>query len=57
VRERMADRARRQGRTTSADRYQRRALELARQAQQVRSLVLTGLGAAEEVEEPASEER
>ena len=55
VRRRMADRARRQGLASSADRYQDRAKELDEQAQQVRNLVLAGIGAAEEVEEPASE--
>jgi len=56
VRRRMADRAARQGLSASADRYQDRIRELERQAQQVRTLLLAGVGAAEEPEvEPASE--
>ena len=55
VRRRMADRARRKGLNLSADRYQEHAGELDRQAQQIRNLVLAGVGTAEEVEEPASE--
>jgi two-component system chemotaxis response regulator CheB len=56
VRRRMAERARRQGMKASADRYQGRATELDQQAQQVRSLVLAGVGAADEpAEEPAPE--
>jgi two-component system chemotaxis response regulator CheB len=56
MRRRMADRAGRQGHTTSADRYQDRARELEHQAQQVRTLLLAGVGAAEEPAiEPASE--
>ena len=57
VRGRMAERARREGRTATADRYQQRATLLTQQADQVRSLVLMGVGAAEEVEESAPEER
>ena len=58
VRRRMAERARRNGRTTSAERFQGRARELEEQAQQVRNLVLAGVGAAQEEmeEEPAPEE-
>jgi two-component system, chemotaxis family, protein-glutamate methylesterase/glutaminase len=48
VRRRMAERARRQGMTASADRYQSRARELEHRAQQVRALLLEGAGAAEE---------
>jgi two-component system, chemotaxis family, protein-glutamate methylesterase/glutaminase len=57
VRRRMADRAVRQGLGISAaDRYQRRVRELEHHAQQVRTLLLTGVGAAEEpAVEPASE--
>ena len=56
MRRRMADRATRQGLVTSAERYQVRAKELEEQAQQIRNLVLAGVGEAEEVEEAASEE-
>ena len=58
VRRRMAERARRNGRTTSAERFDERARELDEQAQQVRNLVLAGVGAAQEeiAEEPAPEE-
>jgi two-component system chemotaxis response regulator CheB len=55
-RRRTADRARRQGLVSMADRSQQRAADLDRQAQQVRNLVLAGLGAADEAaEEPAPE--
>jgi two-component system, chemotaxis family, protein-glutamate methylesterase/glutaminase len=47
VRRRMAERARRTGETTSADRYAERARQLDAQAQQVRNLVLAGAGAVE----------
>jgi hypothetical protein len=43
----MATRARRQGLTLSATRYEDRARELDRQALQVRGLVLAGVGAAD----------
>jgi two-component system chemotaxis response regulator CheB len=57
MRRRMAERARRQGLSSSADRYQERAAELDRQAQQVRHLVLTGVGAAgAPIEEAAPDE-
>jgi two-component system chemotaxis response regulator CheB len=56
VRRRMAERARRHGMNAFADRYQGRATELDQHAQQVRSLVLAGVGAADEpAEEPAPE--
>ena len=56
VRRRMADRAARQGLSVSTDRYQRRARELEHHAQQVRTLLMAGVGAAEEpAVEPASE--
>ena len=57
VRRRMAERATRQGRTSFAARCRDRAQELDQQAQQVRNLVLAGVGAAEEAttEEPADE--
>jgi two-component system chemotaxis response regulator CheB len=51
VRRRMADRARRQRMSASADRYEERARELEQQAQQVRNLVLAGVGAANEAED------
>lgn len=57
VRRRMAERAKHQGRTASVERHEARAHELDEQARQVRSLVLAGVGAAEEAaEEPAGEE-
>jgi two-component system chemotaxis response regulator CheB len=53
VRRRMAERAGRQGMIATAERYHNRARELDAQAQQVRNLVLAGVGAAqEEIEEP-----
>jgi two-component system chemotaxis response regulator CheB len=56
VRRRMAERARRDGMIASAERYQRRADELEEHARQVRSLVLAGVGTAEElVDAPAAE--
>ena len=55
VRRRMAERATLNGNTISAERYQQRARELDEQAQQVRNLVLSGVGSAEE--ESPSEER
>jgi two-component system chemotaxis response regulator CheB len=57
VRRRMAERASHQGTAASADQYQNRARELERQALQVRTLLLQGVGAAEEqpAGEPASE--
>jgi two-component system chemotaxis response regulator CheB len=48
VRRRMADRAERQGMATSAARFHDRAREVERQAQQVRTLLLAGVGAADE---------
>lgn len=45
---RLGDRARRNDRPTTADRYARRERELVGQAQQVRELLLTGVGAAVE---------
>jgi two-component system chemotaxis response regulator CheB len=56
VRRRMAERASRQGMTASADRYQQRALELEQQAQQVRTLLLAGVGAADEPAVETSEQ-
>ncbi len=59
VRRRMAERATLTGKTITAERYQQRARELDAQAEQVRNLVLTGVGAAEEEspsEEPTPEE-
>jgi two-component system chemotaxis response regulator CheB len=56
VRRRMAERAISKGRTSIADRYQERARELEKQAQQVRNLVLAGVGAADAAEEPVPEE-
>jgi two-component system chemotaxis response regulator CheB len=57
VRRRMAERAKRQGRASSAGRHEARAHDLDQQAQQVRNLVLAGVGAAEEAtDEPAHEE-
>ena len=56
VRRRMAERARQQGRISSVGRHESQAHELDQQAQQVRSLVLAGAGAADEpAEEPAHE--
>ena len=55
VRRRMAERAMSQGLTSLAERYQARARELERQAQQVRNLVLAGVGAEEASDEPAPE--
>jgi len=48
VRRRMAERASRRGMTASADRYQERARELEQHAQKVRTLLLAGVGAADE---------
>ena len=57
MRRRIADRASRQGMDTSADRNQKRASELEQQAQQVRTLLLAGVGAADEPKsEPASDQ-
>jgi two-component system chemotaxis response regulator CheB len=57
VRRRMAERAKGQGRMSSAERHEMRSHELDQQAQQVRNLVLAGIGAAEEpTEEPAAKE-
>jgi len=59
VRRRMAERAMLNGKTLTADRYKERARELDAQAEQVRNLVLAGVGSAEEEsssEEPAPEE-
>ena len=56
VRRRMAERAISKGRTSIASRYQDRARELEKQAQQVRNLVLAGVGAAEAAEEQVPEE-
>jgi two-component system chemotaxis response regulator CheB len=55
VRRRMAERAISKGRKSIAERYQDRARELEKQAQQVRNLVLAGVGAAEAPEEPVPE--
>jgi len=55
----MAERAMLNGKTLTADRYKERARELDAQAEQVRNLVLAGVGSAEEEsssEEPAPEE-
>jgi two-component system chemotaxis response regulator CheB len=60
VRRRMAERATLNGNTRTAERYRQRARELDGQAEQVRNLVLAGVGAAEEEsssEEPTPEER
>jgi two-component system chemotaxis response regulator CheB len=57
VRRRMADRARRHGMLSSAERYDERARELERQAQDVRNLVLAGVGAADEVADEPEPER
>jgi two-component system chemotaxis response regulator CheB len=54
VRRRMAERAMLNGNPVTAERYKKRARELDEQAQQVRHLVLEGVGSAEE--EPTSEE-
>ena len=54
VRRRMADRSHRQGNIATAERHADRARELDKQAQEIRNLVLAGVGAAEE--EPAPEE-
>jgi len=51
VRRRMAERARRRRMNPSADRYEDRARELEQQAQEVRNLVLAGVGAATETED------
>jgi len=59
VRRRMADRATLNGNTMTAERYRRRARELDAQAEQVRNLVLAGVGSTEEEtpsEEPTPEE-
>jgi len=59
VRRRMAERAMLTGNTVTAERYKKRARELDAQAQQVRNLVLGGVGSAEEEatpEEPTPEE-
>jgi two-component system chemotaxis response regulator CheB len=59
VRRRMADRATLNGNTITAERYRRRARELDAQAEQVRNLVLAGVGSTEEEspsEEPTPEE-
>jgi two-component system, chemotaxis family, protein-glutamate methylesterase/glutaminase len=59
VRRRMAERADRMEKRITAERHAARACELDAQAQQVRNLVLAGLGSVEEeatAEEPASEE-
>ena len=58
VRRRMAERATLHGKTIIAERYQRRARELDAQAEQVRGLVLAGVGSSEAeaaAEEPAAE--
>ena len=55
VRRRMAERAMSKDLKSLAARYQERARELERQAQQVRNLVLAGVGASEAAEEPAPE--
>ena len=52
VRRRMAERASLRGHAAAAERYQHRARELDQQAQQVRNLVLTGVGAADEESTP-----
>ena len=52
VRRRMAERALPRGNEASAERYQVRARELDAHAQQVRNLVLTGVGAADEESTP-----
>ena len=53
---RMAERARRQRRPASAKRYEDRVRELEQQAQDVRNLVLAGVGDATETEnEPEPE--
>jgi two-component system chemotaxis response regulator CheB len=60
LRRRMANRCQRLGKTVLAERHAERARDLDAQAQQVRSLVLVGVGAMEEeptAEEPAPEER
>jgi len=59
VRRRMAERAMLNGNAVTAERYKKRARELDEQAQQVRNLVLGGVGSAEEestAEEPTPEE-
>jgi two-component system chemotaxis response regulator CheB len=56
VRRRMAERARRQGSESTAARYHDRAQQLDGQAQQIRNLVLAGVGAQEAEEEPAPEQ-
>jgi len=59
VRRRMAERAMLNGNVGMAERYKKRARELDEQAQQVRNLVLGGVGSAEEesnTEEPTPEE-
>jgi len=59
VRRRMAERAVLNGNAVTAERYKKRARELDEQAQQVRNLVLGGVGSAEEEstsEEPTPEE-
>jgi len=55
VRRRMAERATLNGNAITAERYTQRARELDAQAEQVRNLVLAGVGAAEE-ESPSAEE-
>lgn len=56
VRRRMAERAMSKGRNSLSERFQDRARELEKQAQQVRNLVLAGVGAAEAAEEQVPEE-
>jgi two-component system chemotaxis response regulator CheB len=59
VRRRMAERAMLNGNAVTAERYKKRARELDEQAQQVRNLVIGGVGSAEEestAEEPTPEE-
>ena len=52
VRRRMADRSHRLGNLATAERYAERARELDAQAQEVRNLVLAGVGAADEESTP-----
>ena len=59
VRRRMTERAMLNGNTLTAERYRQRARELDAQAEQVRNLLLSGVGSADEEsasEEPAPEE-
>ena len=55
VRRRMAERAKLNGNTMTAERYTQRARELDAQAEQVRNLVLAGVGSAAAEEAPSEE--